>query len=257
MIELTKNELARPMNATSYTEDIFVSSWCASWQKHCFDVALAVVLLVLSSPVQLAICIVLRFFYRVPVFFRQVRTGRNGRPFVIYKYRTMEEGQDCHCSLVTRADDPRITRFGGVLRRTKLDEFPQLINILRGEMSFVGPRPRVPTQESSLFMTRPGLTGIASLILAHEEKILQQVPEEAQEQYHAQVLNPLKLRYDLQYVEAASLSLDIEIMVRTAIKVYFSPLRAEIDLQSVPLKTMAKHHMQSHQATHDVSETAV
>jgi lipopolysaccharide/colanic/teichoic acid biosynthesis glycosyltransferase len=236
MSELTQNELMRPINAASHTKDAFVRSWCSSWQKRCFDVALAILLLVLSSPIQLVICIVIKSLYRGPAFFRQIRTGRNGRPFVIYKYRTMEESQENNNSFITRANDPRITRFGGFLRRTKLDELPQLINILKGEMSFVGPRPRVPTQVGNLFLTRPGLTGIASLILAHEEKILQQVGEEYQEQYHAHVLNPLKQHYDLQYIETASLGLDIEIMVLTVIKVYFSPSNTEIDLQYARFK---------------------
>jgi lipopolysaccharide/colanic/teichoic acid biosynthesis glycosyltransferase len=98
----------------------------------------------------------------------------------------------------------------------------------------------VPAQEGCLFLTRPGLTGIASLILAHEEKLLQRISVDAQEQYHADVLNPLKLRYDLQYIETASLGLDIEIMLRTVMKVYFSKLEAEIDLQPVRFKAI-KH----------------
>ena len=228
--------LTQPMDGVSRTEGSFVCSWCTSRGKRCFDVALAGLLLVLSAPIQILICIAIKLIAGEPVFFQQVRTGRNGKPFLIYKYRTMNEGEDGYCSSVTRADDPRITRLGGILRRTKLDELPQLINILKGEMSFVGPRPRVPTQESCLFLTRPGLTGIASLILAHEEKILQKVPGDAQEQYHAQVLNPLKLRYDLQYIETASLSLDIEIMVRTVIKVYFLTLKTDLDLQPTRFK---------------------
>jgi lipopolysaccharide/colanic/teichoic acid biosynthesis glycosyltransferase len=236
MSELIQNELLRAANRTSCGRDTFVRSWCASWQKRCFDVVLAVFLLVLSSPVQVVICLIIKLLDRGPVFFHQVRAGKNGRPFVIYKYRTMEESHDFAGSSITRADDPRITRFGAVLRRTKLDELPQLINILKGDMSFVGPRPRVPTQEGSLFLTRPGLTGISSLILANEEIILQHVREEDQEQYHARVLNPLKRHYDLQYIETASLVLDIEVMVLTVIKVYFTPLNAEIDLQPARFK---------------------
>ena len=107
-------------------------------------------------------------------------------------------------------------------------------------MSFVGPRPRVPAQEGSVSFTRPGLTGIASLIFAHEEKILQKVPADTQEQYHAHVLNPLKLRYDLQYVETASLGLDIEIIVRTAFKVYLSTAKEAIEPQPINFKAMQR-----------------
>jgi lipopolysaccharide/colanic/teichoic acid biosynthesis glycosyltransferase len=234
------NGLTQPIDGTSCAEDTFVCSWCTSRRKRCFDVALAGLLLVLSAPVQILICIVIKIRCSGPVLFRQIRTGRNGEPFIIYKYRTMNEGQDGICSSVTRAGDPRITRLGRILRRTKLDELPQLINILRGEMSFVGPRPRVPEQKGHLFLTRPGLTGIASLIFVHEEKILQKISDDAQQHYHAHVLNPLKLRHDLQYIEAASLSLDIEIIVRTVIKVYFSTLKGEIDLQTVRFKAIKR-----------------
>jgi lipopolysaccharide/colanic/teichoic acid biosynthesis glycosyltransferase len=225
--------LTRLMDGVSQVEGKFVCSWCTSREKRCFDVALAGLLLVLSAPIQILICIVIKVTSRGSVLFRQLRTGRNGKLFVIYKYRTMNEGQDCSCSSVTRAGDPRITRLGRILRRAKLDELPQLINILRGDMSFVGPRPRVPAQEGSVSFTRPGLTGIASLIFAHEEKILQNVPDDTQEQYHAHVLNPLKLRYDLQYVETASLGLDIEIIVRTVIELYLPPLKGKMALQTV------------------------
>jgi lipopolysaccharide/colanic/teichoic acid biosynthesis glycosyltransferase len=230
------NGLTGQLDGVQDAKGIFVCSWCMSQKKRCFDLTLAVLLLVLSAPIQILICIAIKLYCRGPVLFRQLRTGRNGKLFVIYKYRTMKEGQESSCSGVTKAGDPRITRLGRILRRTKLDELPQLINIVRGEMSFVGPRPRVPAQEESLFLTRPGLTGIASLILAHEEIILQKVPQDAQEQYHSLVLNPLKLHYDLQYIETASLSLDIEIMVRTVIKVYFLTLKTDLDLQPTRFK---------------------
>jgi lipopolysaccharide/colanic/teichoic acid biosynthesis glycosyltransferase len=225
--------LTQPMDGVSQAEEKFVRSWCTSRAKRRFDIALAGLLLVLSAPIQILICIAIKVTSRGPMLFRQLRTGRHGKLFIIYKYRTMNQEQDCSCSSVTRAGDPRITGLGRVLRRTKLDELPQLINILKGEMSFVGPRPRVPAQVGGLLCTRPGLTGIASLIFAYEEKILQKVPDNTQEQYHARVLNPLKLSYDLQYVETASLGLDIEIIARTVIKVYFSPLKAESDLQTI------------------------
>jgi lipopolysaccharide/colanic/teichoic acid biosynthesis glycosyltransferase len=240
---LSMNGLTQPMDGISQVEEKIVCSWCTSRGKRCFDVALAGLLLVLSAPIQILICVVIKVISRGPVLFRQPRTGRNGKPFIIYKYRTMNEGQGCSCSSVTRADDPRITRLGRILRRAKLDELPQLINILKGEMSFVGPRPRVPTQVGSLLFTRPGLTGIASLIFAHEEKILQKVPDDTHEQYHADVLNPLKLRYDLQYVETASLSLDVEIIIRTVIKVYLSPLMGEMALQIVHFKATSDNRL--------------
>jgi len=234
------NVLTQPLTEASCTENDAVCPWCTSRRKRCFDVALASLFLVLSAPLQILICIVVKFSGQGPVIFRQLRTGRNGRLFTIYKYRTMKDEQDGNNSFVTRANDPRITKIGGILRRTKMDELPQLINILRGEMSIVGPRPRVPSQERRISLIRPGMTGIASLMFAHEERILQTVPEDAQEQYHADILSPLKRHYDLRYSETATLSLDIEIIVRTAFKVYLSTAKEAIDPQPINFKAMQR-----------------
>jgi lipopolysaccharide/colanic/teichoic acid biosynthesis glycosyltransferase len=214
--------------------------WCISRRKRIFDFALASLLLLLSAPLQIVICIVMVLSEQGPVIFRQLRTGRNGIPFTIYKYRTMKDEQDDNRSFVTRANDPRITKLGSLLRRTKLDELPQLINILKGEMSIVGPRPRVITQERRISSARPGLTGIASLMLAHEERILQAVPEEAQEKFHADILGPLKRGYDLKYCEIATLSLDVEIIVRTVFKVYLSTIEDRIDPQPICFRTIKR-----------------
>jgi len=232
--------ITQSLDVSTGAKSAFVCPWCTSRRKRCFDAVFAALFLVLSVPLQILISVAIRLTSAGSVLFRQVRIGRNGKLFVIYKYRTMVDGQDESGSPVTLAGDPRITRIGSILRRTKLDELPQLINILKGEMSFVGPRPRVPSQVGCLFSTRPGLTGIASLILAHEEKILQTVSADAQEQYHSDVLNPLKLRYDMHYIQTASLGLDIEIMIRTVFKVYFSTLKAGIDIQPVNFKIIKR-----------------
>jgi len=232
--------ITQSLDVSTGAKSAFVCPWCTSRRKRCFDAVFAALFLVLSAPLQILISIAIKLTSHGSVLFRQARTGRNGKLFVIYKYRTMIDGQDENGSSVTLADDPRITRIGSILRRTKLDELPQLVNILKGEMSFVGPRPRVPAQVGCLFSARPGLTGIASLILAHEEKILQTVSVDAQEQYHADVLNPLKLRYDTHYIETASLSLDIEIMIRTVLKVYFSTLKTKTNLQPVDFKAVKR-----------------
>jgi len=234
------NVLTQPLTETSCAGNDTVCPWCTSKGKRCFDVLLASLFLVLSAPLQILICTVIRLSGQGPVIFRQLRTGRNGRLFTIYKYRTMKDEQDGNSSFVTLANDPRITKIGGILRKTKLDELPQLINILRGEMSVVGPRPRVPSQERQISFIRPGLTGIASLMLAHEERILQTVPEEAQEQYHADILSPLKRRYDLRYSKTATLSLDIEIIVRTGFKVYLSTAKEAIDPQPINFRAMQR-----------------
>jgi len=232
--------ITQSLDVSTGAKSAFVCPWCTSRRKRCFDAVFAALFLVLSAPFQILISLAIKLTSDGTVLFRQDRTGRNGKLFVIYKYRTMIDGQNENGSSVTLADDSRITRIGSILRRTKLDELPQLINILKGEMSFVGPRPRVPAQVGYLFSARPGLTGIASLILAHEEKILQTIPADGQEQYHAAVLNPLKLRYDTNYIETASFSLDIEIMIRTVFKVYFSKSKSRTNLQPIDFKVVKR-----------------
>ena len=109
--------------------------------KRAFDILASLVLHILLSPVFLALAILIKRDSPGPVFYRQVRVGRYGKPFRIFKFRTMREGADQHGPEVTVAEDPRITKMGHKLRGGRLDEFPQLINVLKGEMSFVGPRP--------------------------------------------------------------------------------------------------------------------
>ena len=151
--------------------------------------------------------------------FRQVRVGRDGRHFEIVKLRTMRAGPDGGTTITT-ADDPRITRFGAFLRRTKLDELPQLLNVLRGEMSLVGPRPDVPQfvptegeQARVILSVRPGITGPATLVFRDEERLL--AGQADPERYNAEVLLPTKARINEHYVRTWRLRRDVRYLLLT------------------------------------------
>jgi lipopolysaccharide/colanic/teichoic acid biosynthesis glycosyltransferase len=149
-----------------------------------------------------------------PILFRQTRTGRDGRPFEILKFRSMES----NCGkgpCVTKAGDARLTSIGGFLRKTKLDELPQLVNVLRGDMSLVGPRPKLPHHQTYTLRVRPGVTGAASLAFRDEERFLHHVPEHALDHCQINLLMPLKRELDDKYLAQASFLSDLAVLWRT------------------------------------------
>lgn len=191
--------------------------------KRIFDVAVSGAGLVMTSPILLAAAIAVKLSSPGPAFYRGPRVGKDGREFLILKLRTMRPGADRQGPAVTAADDPRITAVGRVLRRTKLDELPQLINVLRGEMSLVGPRPEDPKyvalytpEQRRVLSVRPGITGPTALTFVDEEELLRGA--DAQAVYLAEVM-PQKLAVDLEYVDRASLGGDLRLMARTVLVV--------------------------------------
>jgi lipopolysaccharide/colanic/teichoic acid biosynthesis glycosyltransferase len=160
-----------------------------------------------------------------PVLFRQERVGLHQQPFTILKFRTMKhrDPHDDHGSKVTKQGDPRLTTIGILLRRLKLDELPQLINVARGDMSFVGPRPKIPQHENLNMLCRPGITGAATVVFSHEESLLAEIPEDLVEHYVMSVLNPEKCRLDSRYIESARLGTDLNILLRTLFKLSNEP----------------------------------
>lgn len=174
--------------------------------KRLLDIVLAGTALVLLSPLLLATALAVALDSGLPVFFRQLRLGRDGRSFGMFKFRSMVVNAAAIGPFNTAADDPRITRVGRFIRRTSLDELPQLLNVLLGDMSLVGPRPDVPVQRSLYSdgdwalrcSVRPGITGLAQVELrsaATEEQ---------------------RRELDLRYVRERSLWLDLQILARTA-----------------------------------------
>ncbi len=198
----------------------FVSPWCRSRSKRCFDVGLSFILLILFSPLMLFISFLIKATSEGPALFRQRRVGLNQKRFVILKFRTMKvrRHRPGDTLTVTRHGDSRMTKVGGILRRLKLDELPQLINVLRGEMSFVGPRPKLAQHEHLCMLCRPGITGAATLQFSNEEHLLHGVPDDSVEHFVVNVLNPEKCRLDIEYMETANFVSDLKIIWRTVFK---------------------------------------
>lgn len=194
-----------------------------SHQKRTFDVLAAAVGLLILSPLLGLIALVIRVTSPDPVFYASSRVGLGGKVFKMVKFRTMVIGADTTGPLVTAGDDPRITPIGRYLRRTKLDELPTLWNVLKGEMSIVGPRPENPqsasfyTDEQKRVLTvRPGITSLATLKYRHEESILAGVAD--LDVAYFDVMQD-KLALELEYVERQSFWLDLRIILRTLLAV--------------------------------------
>ena len=183
--------------------------------------SLAALVLVLLSPVLIVIAAVVRMSSAGPVVFRQVRVGRGGRPFEIYKFRTMVAGADRVAANVSPAGDRRVTRVGRLLRASYLDELPQLVNVVKGDMSLVGPRPETPefvalydAMERRVLEVRPGLVGPSTLAFMDEAAMLAEA-EDAEAFYRA-ILVHERVRLDLGYLEKRSAASDLRLLVRQA-----------------------------------------
>jgi len=192
--------------------------------KRCFDIVVSLTGLILLTPLFLLIAVLIVLDSPGPVFFQQERMGKNFRPFQILKFRTMVTGPPDSPSL-TIGRDPRITRLGGFLRKSKLDELPQLINVLRGDMSLVGPRPEVrefvemfPEDYIDILSVRPGITDLASIEFSEESEILGQA-ENPLEFYRAEIL-PRKIQLAKKYIREASFWFDLRLILRTATKIW-------------------------------------
>lgn len=189
--------------------------------KRLFDVVASAVAIVVLSPILLVVAASVKLGSTGPVLYRQVRIGRGRQPFVLLKFRSMSVAQPGDAPVVTRSGDPRINRVGRFIRRAKLDEIPQLFNVLRGEMSLVGPRPEVPKYVQDypveiaevVLSVRPGITDPASIKFRHEEEILAAAvdPETA----YREVILPAKLQIAKEYVESRSFACDLRVIFST------------------------------------------
>jgi lipopolysaccharide/colanic/teichoic acid biosynthesis glycosyltransferase len=187
--------------------------------KRAFDFTVALLGLVLTSPLLLAAAVAVKLDSPGPAFYSGPRAGRDGKEFRIHKLRTMRAGADRSGPAVTAGDDPRVTGLGRLLRRTKADELPQLVNVLKGEMSLVGPRPEHPDfvrhytpEQLGVLRVRPGITGPSAIAFVDEEGRLSGGRPEAT--YLEEVM-PQKLAIDLDYVQHASFGGDLRILLRT------------------------------------------
>ena len=192
--------------------------------KRLFDLAAAAAGLIILGPVLLAVAALITLYDGRPVFYRGVRIGRHGRLFRVFKFRTMRTDAEKIGGPSTTADDPRITRVGRWLRKSKLDELPELINVFVGDMSLVGPRPEVEhyvslmtDEERVILSVRPGLTDWATLWNSDEGAVLAGAadPEKA----YLELIRPEKIRLQLEYVRRRSFWVDLVILVQTVMAV--------------------------------------
>jgi lipopolysaccharide/colanic/teichoic acid biosynthesis glycosyltransferase len=187
------------------------------------EASIAAISLVGLAPFILAAALGVALTSRGPVIFRQRRIGLKGHSFVLYKLRTMHDSGGG--PQLTSTNDQRVTRVGKILRKTKLDELPELWNVIKGDMSLVGPRPEVPRyvdpanpQWAVVLLTRPGLTDPVTMRLRNEEELLQQVKGD-REHFYLDVLQPLKLRGYVDYLQMRSWSSDVKILWHSALAV--------------------------------------
>ncbi len=190
-----------------------VSPWSRSAGKRFFDCACVLLALPVLVPILLVIAAAVRLTSRGPILFMQERMGRHGRPFTILKFRTMVQVAEKAHHPITTSDNQRFTLIGPFLRRWKLDELPQLANVLAGHMSLVGPRPKLPEHVVFDFPCRPGITGMATTLFACEEGVLARLPkDQLDEFYHAFVL-PAKRKLDADYMASATFFSDLRLLV--------------------------------------------
>ena len=193
------------------------------WAKRVLDVLVAAVGLVFVGPLLALIALMIKLSSPGPVFYRGMRVGLDGKVFAMMKFRTMVVNAESLGGSATAADDPRITNIGKLLRRYKLDELPQLLNVLTGDMSLVGPRPEVQKyvnlyspEEKTILTVRPGITDWASIWNSNEAAVLEgsRDPEKTYEE----LIRPTKLALQLLYVRKHSFFMDLKILFHTAVK---------------------------------------
>tara|TARA_B100000989_G_C19507200_1_gene457059 strand:+ start:1180 stop:1845 length:666 start_codon:yes stop_codon:yes gene_type:complete len=198
--------------------------------KRLFDINVSLIALILLLPVFIPIIVVLKFTAEGEIFYLQERYGLKNSKFKILKFATMlKNSMNIGSGSITLSNDPRVTSVGSFLRKTKINELPQIINIIRGELSLVGPRPLVEKTfsaynkkiQSKIYNVKPGLTGIGSIIYRDEESIISAIKEDDPHKYYSKVIAPHKGALEMWYQDNASFSLDLKIIFVTAFVVVF------------------------------------
>lgn len=194
--------------------------------KRFFDLILSFIGLLIIVPILFLITILIKISSSGPVFYKQVRVGKNNKDFKIFKFRTMHVNAHKKGLLTVGGRDPRVTSIGYYLRKFKLDELPQLINVFKGDMSFVGPRPEVrqfvnlySEIQMKVLNVKPGITDLASIEFRNENEILSK--EEDPKQYYIDYIMPKKLEINLKYINQRNLLKDFVVIIKT-IKVIFN-----------------------------------
>lgn len=196
--------------------------------KRVFDIVISFVLLIILSPILLILAILIKLDSKGPVFYRQERIKQYGKTFKIFKFRTMVQNADKIGSLITLGKDPRITRMGNIIRKCRLDELPQVINVLIGDMTFVGTRPEVKkyvdkyTDEmKATLLLKPGITSIASIRYRNEDEVMSEYISKGKtvDKAYTENVLPDKMKYNLEYIKKFSVIADIKICIDTVLVV--------------------------------------
>jgi lipopolysaccharide/colanic/teichoic acid biosynthesis glycosyltransferase len=195
--------------------------------KRLFDIFLSALGIIIFAPLMAVTALIVFFESGRPIIYCQERVGRGWKPFTIYKFRTMVRGSDVNAALCTSEDDRRVTKGGAFLRKYRIDELPQLFNVLKGDMSFVGPRPEVvkfakqyPEIYDKILAIRPGITDLASIEFRHESDLLKRRGGDVEVAYAREIL-PKKLEYNLRYIEEKSFMYDVRLIFMTLCAVFF------------------------------------
>lgn len=215
--------------------------------KRLFDIIFSLVVLILFSPFGIIIMLILKFTGEGEIFYKQSRSGQNGEPFGLFKFVTMvKDSPNLGAGDITLKEDPRVLPFGKFLRKTKLNEFPQFINVFIGEMSIVGPRPLVKNQydmipedfKQKIKLLKPGITGIGSIVFRDEERFLEDNNEDSNEFYKTEIV-PFKAILECWYEENASFIIDILLIFTTIIMIFCPRINLHkyffVDLPQHPL----------------------
>jgi lipopolysaccharide/colanic/teichoic acid biosynthesis glycosyltransferase len=195
-----------------------LSPWSHSGSKRVFDCVCVVSMLPILVPIFLVVGLAVRLTSKGPVLFLQKRMGRHGREFTIFKFRTMVHTSDKTHQPVTTSGNQMFTSVGPFLRRWKLDEVPQLFNVLAGHMSLVGPRPKLPAHAISNVPCRAGITGAATIAFAREEVMLDRVPKHHLESFYHSVVLPAKHQLDEDYMANATFTSDFKLIIDSVLR---------------------------------------
>lgn len=205
-----------------------LSVWSHSCAKRFFDCGCVAIALPVLIPILLAVAAGVCFTSSGPVLFLQKRVGRRGRVFTIVKFRTMLHQADARYNAVSTTENQPFTPIGPFLRRWKLDELPQVFNVLVGHMSLVGPRPKIPEHEKVEVSCRPGITGAATVAFAREEAMFEQIPSHQLDGFYHSVILPIKRNLDAEYMAGATFASDLRLIVNSLLRRWDTSLAEQL-----------------------------
>jgi lipopolysaccharide/colanic/teichoic acid biosynthesis glycosyltransferase len=215
-------EVGAPFVSLGSTNTVCQSNaWVNSRTRRCLECVLAAIVLLMLLPVMAVCAVMVGLSSPGPILFRQRRMGRNGKEFTFYKFRSMIAEISPEAPSHTVHGDRRITAVGAFLRLYKFDELPQFWNVLKGDMSFVGPRPKLPHHEALQMPFRPGITGEATLAFRNEEQMLLQVPRDEVDAFYEIFFKPVKAELDLAYMRKATPQSDLLLLWQTVVACCF------------------------------------